>query len=196
MSLLISIEQARAEGLRWYFTGQPCPRGHIAKRSLSNRFCRACEDANSARRRAENPEPFRARDRARQDDKRREQRRESWARHRESQLAQDRARHAAAPERKREQADAWWRANRERKYAYVAQRKKQIIRATPSWLTAEQRAEINALYLEAQRRPGEWHVDHIIPLRGKGVCGLHVPWNLQLLQGDENRRKGVRYAPA
>jgi 5-methylcytosine-specific restriction endonuclease McrA len=37
-----------------------------------------------------------------------------------------------------------------------------------------------------------WHVDHVLPLQGKSMSGLHVPNNLQLLRGEENSRKGNR----
>jgi 5-methylcytosine-specific restriction endonuclease McrA len=66
----------------------------------------------------------------------------------------------------------------------------------PQWLTEEHWLAINAFYLEAERKTKETgikhHVDHIHPLRGKTVSGLHVPWNLQVLTRDENLQKAAK----
>ena len=65
---------------------------------------------------------------------------------------------------------------------------------TPDWLTERQLSEIEHFYFVARdcsRTSGEaYHVDHIVPLCGENVCGLHVPWNLQVLPSDLNMSKG------
>jgi 5-methylcytosine-specific restriction endonuclease McrA len=84
--------------------------------------------------------------------------------------------------------------------AYVGKRRALKLRATPSWLTQEHLDQIQALYAEAARLTRETgiphEVDHIIPLKGKTVCGLHVPENLQILTKAENQSKGNRLPAA
>lgn len=77
--------------------------------------------------------------------------------------------------------------------AHAAKRRAIKLRATPQWLTKEHFLEIEDLFICAKMfrlyTGQEYHVDHIIPLKGKNVCGLHVPWNLQILEASENIRK-------
>lgn len=75
----------------------------------------------------------------------------------------------------------------EKRRAFFASRKKRVREATPSWVNLK---EIEEIYLN---RPEGYHVDHIIPLNNKTVCGLNVPWNLQYLPCTENMRKGNKW---
>ena len=67
---------------------------------------------------------------------------------------------------------------------------------TPSWLTEDDHwimEEIYELsYMRSKATSIQHHVDHIIPLRGELVSGLHVPENLQVMEGIENSRKNNR----
>lgn len=70
-------------------------------------------------------------------------------------------------------------------------------KAKPKWLTKEQRKDIVDVYVhmrDCKVTTGEdYHVDHIVPLKGINVCGLHVAWNLQVLPADVNIRKSNGY---
>lgn len=93
-------------------------------------------------------------------------------------------------------ATEWRNTNRAKVRAYQAARKRHVKRATPLWLTAIQRAQIQEFYEIAIARTmqtGTPHeVDHIYPLRGSVSSGLHVPWNLQVLTAVENSAKRIR----
>lgn len=87
-----------------------------------------------------------------------------------------------------------WRKNNPDKHAArQAERRASKLKATPSWLSDEQKAHIKRLYSLSKTMSEitglSYHVDHIIPLSHKDVCGLHVPWNLQVLRGDLNLKK-------
>lgn len=88
---------------------------------------------------------------------------------------------------------AWTFKNYHNKLAANAKRRATRLKATPKWLTKQQLAEIANIYKQAKELEKEtglkYHVDHIIPLKGKDICGLHTPWNLQILKAEENIRK-------
>jgi len=83
----------------------------------------------------------------------------------------------------------WSKRNRDKMSAYKAKYKANQLNATPPWADFD---KINTWYAIAQLESKE--VDHIVPLQGKNVCGLHVHYNLQLLTKSENCSKGNKHA--
>lgn len=80
---------------------------------------------------------------------------------------------------------------------HIAARLAAQLQRTPQW--ADLKA-IESFYIEARRLTAETgiehHVDHIIPLRGRNVSGLHVETNLQVIPAEVNKRKSNRFATA
>lgn len=64
---------------------------------------------------------------------------------------------------------------------------------TPSWLTPDELERMSCYYQVAamlsKESDREWHVDHVVPLQGKKISGLHVPWNLRVIPATENLKK-------
>lgn len=213
----ISRKDAQAKGLPKYFTGKPCRRGHIAERYVAGACCECVlqrkkklyqQNRNSvlayikvqgAIYRAANPE------------KRAENSRRWKAANADRVLELERARRSANLEKSRAASRAYYAQHRDRELvrqkiwrmankgivnAFTAQRKTDLLRRTPGWLTQDDLWIIRQAYeLAAQRSKitgFAWHVDHELPLRGARVCGLHVPQNLQVIPWLDNLRKSNR----
>lgn len=87
-------------------------------------------------------------------------------------------------------------AIRKRNRRFSCLRRGRVRQATPNWLTEQHKLQILEFYDKAQQLSIETgikhHVDHICPINGINSCGLHVPWNLQILTETENLSKGNR----
>lgn len=101
-----------------------------------------------------------------------------------------RAFHERNKEKRAEQHAEWAARNRDKRNATSAKRKAAKLQATPRWVNWK---KVQAIYRES-RRLTEFtgiphHVDHIVPLQGKTVCGLHCEANLQIIPASENCAK-------
>jgi hypothetical protein len=91
----------------------------------------------------------------------------------------------------------WRSANLDKHANKEAKRRTQKLKAFPKWLSEEQLQQIQTEYALCkwctEVMNTSYHVDHIVPLQGKNVCGLHVPWNLRVIPANENMRKGNKH---
>ena len=91
-----------------------------------------------------------------------------------------------------------YRDSNKEKYAFLCQKRKiDTMRRTPAWLTQDDLWMIEEAYSLAALRTKtlgiQFHVDHVLPLRGKKVSGLHVPMNLRVIPAIENMRKTNKF---
>lgn len=90
----------------------------------------------------------------------------------------------------------WWSENKDKRAAYEGKRRAMQLQRTPIWdpdahlIVAKY--QLAAMLSQASGIPH--HVDHIIPLQGKNVSGLHVFSNLRVIPGEENVKKSNKYA--
>jgi hypothetical protein len=149
-----------------YFTGKPCKRGHVAERYSVNQTCVECTKLQQI-----------------EAEEKRRQRRDSdpeFGAHRRAQRALSNRGYVKRNRSKKNADWAEWFADR--------------LRRTPPWADLQM---IKKFYEEAAKLTKEtgepWHVDHIIPLRGEIVSGLHLAENLRVIKGIENLKKGAKF---
>lgn len=87
----------------------------------------------------------------------------------------------------REHARQYYKNNKEYFIYHSSLRRARELQALPKWSDTE------AIYNIYLNRPKDYHVDHIIPLVSKWVCGLHVAENLQYLSAEDNRYKSNKF---
>lgn len=144
---VINRKDAKAAGLKRYFTGISCPNGHRVERFVSTGGCVECGRLRSVN--------FYA--------------------------------NITPEQRERE---------RRSKRISAAKERATPLNAMPAWADP---VAIRVIYEKcarislATRIPH--HVDHIVPLRSKLVCGLHVPANLRVISAEDNFHKNNRYWP-
>jgi hypothetical protein len=85
------------------------------------------------------------------------------------------------------------KANKHKLNARTRKRQAAKIQRTPAWLTDVDNWMIEEAYELAVLRTKVtgilWEVDHVLPLQGKSVSGLHTPHNLQVIPMAQNRSK-------
>jgi len=174
--------EAKATGAKFYFTGEPCVRGHVALRKVKG-ACVDCvkEDwAVDNERRKTKPKTAAAKAAAKR----------YYERNREAVIARAAAR--PVEEKRRLQAE-YKERNVDIVRADTSVRKRRHREATPKWLTEAQKLSMRQLYIQARKLTEltsvRYVVDHIVPLRSHEVCGLHVPWNLRVITQEENLKK-------
>jgi len=175
--------EAKATGASHYFTGEPCKHGHIAPRKTKG-ACIECLKVEWAQGNEARAEYFREYNR-REDVK---DRKNEWYQENKEQVIQAAATRPAQV--KREYRNAWKETHKVQIRADTKARRRKHRDATPSWLTRKQKSEIRQVYQIAitmtQTTGEQYVVDHIVPLRGTDVCGLHVPWNLRVITQEKN----------
>lgn len=167
---------------RFYFTGKPCVNGHVADRYKSSRECVECrKEKNLLLKEKQVVWGEKNRERKNAISK------QNYHSNVEKERERSRKKYSDNPEKVRATNNAWAKKNPKIWNHYGSLRRAIRRERTPQWADLKAIKEIYAAC------PPGYHVDHIIPLQGNLVSGLHVEGNLQYLLATENQRKFNRF---
>ena len=161
-----------------YFTGIPCKYGHIEARLTKNGFCCKCDSLRKIKYYNLNKEYNNTKSKL-------------WRiKNKKELIAYNLEYRLKNPE----YYSKWKQENKGLVNASTYKRRTAKLNRMPLWADKN---KIKELYKLAQIKTKEtgfsWHVDHIIPLQGKLVSGLHVSNNLQVISGIDNIKKHNKY---
>jgi hypothetical protein len=214
-------EEAIQRGDKYYVPEKPCLRGHFLRKANSGE-CIKCKNITERNRYAKEPEKYRQKSRnyaAANKDKISAKNKQRWANitneDHERINTYRKEHYQKTIEVRRQEKRTYYNgvksdpiryANRRsaikasRKHPgriCAAMRRANKMQRTPKWLTDDENWLIREVYSLAAIRTKmhgfSWHVDHIIPLQGALVSGLHVPENLQVIPWLDNIKKANRY---
>lgn len=197
------LAEAKANGFIRYLTGRPCNKGHVCERLVSDRSCVECNrikaqnkrDSMTATEKYEHGLKYRhIQKNWLLTEKGRFSRTQTglkYCQNNKDKLAVYRKEYILKTNNFH--SKQWKKEHPEARHAASANRRAAKLQRTPVWLNKGHQFEIDSIYelCSAYRQVGfNYHVDHIVPLQGKSVSGLHVPWNLQIIHAKENLSKG------
>ena len=163
---LISRTTAKRNGMKRYFTGKPCPQGHVAERRTSTYACTACHAERLLKWRVNNKDHINAYNAAYQSANREYFR--TWHdRNYEKSMAAKRRRHRMKMNGRLKIADPVWQRIDKTRMQHLHNLAKQY----EEWIGIK------------------FEVDHIVPIIDEKVCGLHWHGNWQLIPMRLNRLK-------
>ena len=188
----LSRKDAINLGKARYFTGKPCLHNHLAERLVSNRSCVECSAIKKHLWCVSNKDKVNSQRlswRNRNLDKARKQNLDNQKLHREVANIRNRKYAAANRERIRAKNKIWEAINPDKVVAKAAKRRAAKFNQSPQWADINMIGKVYAMAAFMRSTGLDVHVDHIIPLQGRNVCGLHVHDNLQVIRAYDNRSK-------
>lgn len=194
---IISRSEAKEKGLKRYFTGKPCKKGHVSERYVSTAICCECVRITRLKQRKSKREEYRRlahEYRERNLEKARQCTRNHYYKNRDHYIEYSKEYYQHNKDDRLKTMNVWRHNNKHRHTTYTKRFKKHGQQSIKYWGYKESMEQI---YQESTRLRElldvDFVVDHIIPLNSDTVCGLHCWHNLQILTREENTRKGNDY---
>ncbi len=175
---MLTRKESLQQGITFYTSQNPCKKCGTKIRYSKTGQCRTCHAVWLREYSKQNRQSINEQSRSRwKTDNKRKQRQREWQNNNR--------------EKCRQASREWSNKNPINNLERVNRRRAIKKQACPKWVD---KLQLKAFYLIAKHLTNttgiSYHVDHIVPLSNALVCGLHVPWNLQVIEATENIRKG------